>query len=265
VIDIASMSEDREVLSEVWGGRVPAIFNLAEQDGAAEPCCLMLPRMSYLPLITEKVKSHFSPNAEHKGPIWFSHKKIPLRWHLPIGLLFDMLGSRHQEVTPGSRLPWSITVHLSEFPAETLLECPSREAVESIFMSSLKESDQLKTSGKVMKQMQAREHSQLWLGLCSDKFDQFWAVNRRLMEGSDCWRHLPVRVYSGDNCAMAQRLMSPSSTLSDIMEQFSLPDTSHLVIQGVRPPLSTPVLWLARHLAHPDNFVYIAVQDQENH
>ena len=47
-------------------------------------------------------------------------------------------------------------------------------------MSSLKESDQLKTSGKVwivklylglnknqvMKQMQAREHSQLWLGLC---------------------------------------------------------------------------------------------------
>ena len=55
-----------------------------------------------------------------------------------------------------------------------------REAVESIFMSSFKESDQLKTSGKVwivklylgldkyqvMKQMQAREHSQLWLGLC---------------------------------------------------------------------------------------------------
>ena len=100
-------------------------------------------------------------------------------------------------------------------------------------MSSLKESDQLKTNGKVwivklylglsknqvMKQMQAREHSQLWLGLCrlvqiskkilgvsssnqyrfllkylfSDKFDQFWAVNRRLMEGSDSWRHLPVR------------------------------------------------------------------------
>ena len=51
------MSEDREVLSEVWGGRVPAIFNLAEQDGTAEPCCLMLPRMSYLPLVTEKVKS----------------------------------------------------------------------------------------------------------------------------------------------------------------------------------------------------------------
>ena len=51
------MSEDREVLSEVWGGRVPVIFNLAEPDGDAEPCCLMLPRMSYLPLVTEKVQS----------------------------------------------------------------------------------------------------------------------------------------------------------------------------------------------------------------
>ena len=134
-------------------------------------------------------------------------------------------------------------------------------------MSSLKESDQLKTNGKVMKQMQAREHSQLWLGLCSDKYDQFWAVNRRLMESSDAWRHLPVRfdfpqsivvgglecgytrstqhlkysfnfwnivcfrVYSGDNCAMTQRLVCPSATLADIKEQFSLPDNSSLVIQ----------------------------------
>ena len=51
------MSEDREVLGEVWGGRVPAIFSLAEEDGTAEPCSLMLPRMSYLPLATEKVYS----------------------------------------------------------------------------------------------------------------------------------------------------------------------------------------------------------------
>ena len=83
-------------------------------------------------------------------------------------------------------------------------------------MSSLKESDQLKSGGKVlhlqhctpaplhpcttctcttctctpasaplhlhlhqvMKQMQKKEHAQLWLGLASDKFDQFWAINR---------------------------------------------------------------------------------------
>ena len=71
------------------------------------------------------------------------------------------------------------------------------------------------------------------------------------MEGSDTWRHLPVRsdflqlykeggglnqshlfrVFSGDNCAMTQRLVCPSATLADIKEQFSLPEPSSLIIQ----------------------------------
>ena len=45
-------------------------------------------------------------------------------------------------------------------------------------MSSLKEADQLKHSGKVVSLMQKKDHNQLWLGLTSDKFDQFWAINR---------------------------------------------------------------------------------------
>ena len=52
-------TEDREVLQEVWSGRVPTMFSLAEddcKDTTADSCYLMLPRMSYLPLATEKVK-----------------------------------------------------------------------------------------------------------------------------------------------------------------------------------------------------------------
>ena len=47
-------TEDRAVLQEVWAGRVPATFTLPGQD--CPPCCLLLPRMSYLPLATEKVR-----------------------------------------------------------------------------------------------------------------------------------------------------------------------------------------------------------------
>ena len=50
--------------------------------------------------------------------------------------------------------------------------------VEAVFMSSLKEADQLKHNGKVVSMMQKKDHNQLWLGLTSDKFDQFWAINR---------------------------------------------------------------------------------------
>ena len=33
---LARMAEDREVLAEVWAGRVPAVFSLAEEDWRGE-------------------------------------------------------------------------------------------------------------------------------------------------------------------------------------------------------------------------------------
>ena len=33
---LARMAEDREVLAEVWAGRVPAVFSLAEEDWKGE-------------------------------------------------------------------------------------------------------------------------------------------------------------------------------------------------------------------------------------
>lgn len=72
-----------------------------------------------------------------------------------------------------------------------------REIVESHFMSCLKEADVLKHRGQVVSRMQKKDHNQLWLGLVNDKFDQFWSVNRRLMEPSseDGFKYIPIRCY----------------------------------------------------------------------
>ncbi len=40
-----------------------------------------------------------------------------------------------------------------------------REDVETYFMSSVKEADQLKHQGKVVSAMQKKDHNQLWQGL----------------------------------------------------------------------------------------------------
>lgn len=73
------------------------------------------------------------------------------------------------------------------------------DLVEAHFMSCLKEADVLKHRGQVVSTMQKKDHNQLWLGLVSDKFDQFWAINRRLMEttaDSDGFKHIPIRCYN---------------------------------------------------------------------
>jgi len=244
-------AEDREVLREVWGGRVPACFKLASwgspDDGAvaavtdsavasADPYYLMLPRLSYLTLVTEKIRKHFSSKmllpsvpggSEGDSEMWFSDGSSgsPLKWHLPVGVLFDQLTIQNQDSAEETaeaddsclgHLPWNINVHFGNFPKEQLIKFDSRELMESHFMSCIKEADQIKHGGRVISAMQKKDHNQLWQGLQNDKFDQFWAVNRRLMDnktglthaasdpstGTDrnTFKHIPVRLY---RCAAA--------------------------------------------------------------
>jgi len=264
--------EDREVLHEVWSGRIPTVFSLSfdeyDSEESPDPCYIMLPRMSYLPLATDKVKKHFSGYNCEEGHMWFSFNGSPLKWHHPIGLLFDVLSGGPES---DDSLPWSLTVHFTKFPTDLLLPCHTREQIETVFMSSLKEADQLKHSGKVVSMMQKKDHNQLWLGLSSDKFDQFWAINRKFMEplpGEESFKHIPIRFYIGGNdnslsSSILQKLVTCGSQtqpklLGDLVQEMEW-ENAKLVIQGVQPDMQVPLEWLARHLAYPDNFLHIAV------
>lgn len=53
----------------------------------------------------------------------------------------------------------------------------------------------------------------LTLFFFSDKFDQFWAINRRLMEShgeNEGFKHIPIKFYSDDGTC-SQRLVSPKN------------------------------------------------------
>ena len=53
------MAEDREVLREIWEGRLPVCFTLATEEIttpiAPDPFYLMVPRITYFPLVIDKV------------------------------------------------------------------------------------------------------------------------------------------------------------------------------------------------------------------
>uniref|UniRef100_A0A8C4QEG5 ATG5 autophagy related 5 homolog (S. cerevisiae) n=1 Tax=Eptatretus burgeri TaxID=7764 RepID=A0A8C4QEG5_EPTBU len=162
----------------------PACF-----QGHKQTHTVLLPRISYLPLVTDK----------DTGDVWFDFEGTPLKWHYPIGLLFDLYA-------PNSSLPWNITVHFKGYPQDELLLRSSKEEIETQLMSTLKEADSIKHRGGagrrgctgVMSELQRKEHRQIWLGLSNDKFEQFWAVNRKLMDvpaEETTFRHVPFRLY----------------------------------------------------------------------
>ncbi|XP_046403770.1 autophagy protein 5 [Ischnura elegans] len=288
------MANDREVLREIWEGKLPVCFQIHPEEvyalQAPDPFYLMVPRLSYFPLVTDKVRKHFSRHIQPErrdAEMWLDFNGQPLKWHYPIGLLFDLQGN-------DISLPWNITVHFDKFPEAEILHCPSREAVESHFMSTVKEADALKHRGQVAGSMQKKEHNQLWMGLQNDKFDQFWSVNRRLMEvgstggggggsatvgggaideGSShrpCFRFIPFRCYMPSlDVPYRQRPVRPctddgrSRTLGELLEEVfpeekgQATQTVRVVTHGVEPPKEVPLQWLSEHLSYPDNFLHL--------
>lgn len=132
-------------------------------------------------------------------------------------------------------------------------------------MSCIKEADVLKHRSQVVSNLQKKDHNQLWLGLqngdflqpsfiyyysksmslslqfsvlshcilISDKFDQFWAVNRKLMEvnSEETFKYIPFRLYQGDK-PFSQRLVKPvneegqKKTLFHFLQEIYADDAS---------------------------------------
>uniref|UniRef100_A0A8C4GT74 Autophagy protein 5 n=1 Tax=Dicentrarchus labrax TaxID=13489 RepID=A0A8C4GT74_DICLA len=276
------MADDKDVLRDVWFGRIPTCFTLNQDEVTereAEPYYLLLPRVSYLPLVTDKVKKHFLKvmKAEDVEEMWLEYEGTPLKWHYPIGVLFDLHASN-------TVLPWNrrnecwtqIRLHINDnnFPDRDLLHCTSNSVIEAHFMSSIKEADALKHKSQVVNDMQKKDHKQLWMGLQNDKFDQFWAINRKLMEyptEEGGFRYIPFRIYQTmSDRPFIQKLFRPVSpegnvhTLGDLLKEILIKiiceqKRYQVVIHGIEPLLETPLQWLSEHLSHPDNFLHICV------
>ncbi|XP_043921174.1 autophagy protein 5 isoform X2 [Protopterus annectens] len=272
------MTDDKDVLRDVWYGRIPTCFTLYQDEVTereAEPYYLLLPRISYLTLVTDKVKKHFLKvmKPEDVGEMWFEYEGTPLKWHYPIGLLFDLHASN-------TALPWNIIVHFKNFPEAELLHCLYKDTIEAYFMSCIKEADALKHKSQVINEMQKKDHKQLWMGLQNDKFDQFWAINRKLMEypAEDLgFRYIPFRIYQASSeRPFIQKLFRPvdadgqlqslGDLLKDVFPIALTPEDGEkkfqVMIHGIEPLLETPMQWLSEHLSYPDNFLHISVIPQ---
>uniref|UniRef100_A0A673JLJ1 Autophagy protein 5 n=1 Tax=Sinocyclocheilus rhinocerous TaxID=307959 RepID=A0A673JLJ1_9TELE len=216
------MAEDKDVLRDVWFGRIPACFTLSPEETTereAEPYYLLLPRVSYLTLVTDKVKKHFLRvmKAEDVEEMWFEYEGTPLKWY-SIGLS-------------------SKSILISEF-----LDILTRNKT------------------KILSKM--------------NKFDQFWAMNRKLMEyptDEGGFRYIPFRIYQTmSDRPFIQKLFRPVSpeghtlTLGDLLKELFPaaiyePKRFQVMIHGIEPLLETPIQWLSEHLSHPDNFLHISI------
>jgi autophagy-related protein 5 len=302
------LMDDKEITRELWQSRIPVCFILSDEDISKvnrselpEPLYLMLSRQSYFPCIIEKIHRYYSIYFKEKenlnettnninlANLWLEYESIPLKWHYPIGVLYDLYTSSVS--TTSSHLPWQIIVHLSKFPEGEIIRFPDKESIEAYYMSTVKEADALKHKGQIIGDMQKRDHKQLWNSLLQDKYEGFWNINNRLMSYTDniqYFRYIPFRIYILDK-PFIQKLFSPFvpeenkwMTLNDLLhsaltheaqcEQLANEkkilstniDDYKILIHGIQPPLQTPIQWLSEYFSYPDNFLHICLVEKRS-
>jgi autophagy-related protein 5 len=103
---------------------------------------------------------------------------VPLKWHFPIGLLYDLHcgASRHSlEDEPSKRpvagsddedggLPWRIELHFKDRPENVLVPLDADgKVLRDAFTNSVKEASFLRSgSGKVVMSLSKEDSTQLW-------------------------------------------------------------------------------------------------------
>ena len=142
---------------------------------------IQYPRLSYLPFLLPRLHTFFAsslidPDAlPHTG--WFSFENVSLKWHYPLGLLYDLFsGAAPSQVSPtdpddkndseedGSILPWRLVVHFADWPAEQLVSLDSEgKVLHDAFINSVKEADFLRNgTAKGIMSLSKDDSTQLW-------------------------------------------------------------------------------------------------------
>ncbi|KAI4289531.1 MAG: hypothetical protein L6R35_001197 [Caloplaca aegaea] len=249
---------------------------------------IQYPRLSYLPFLLPRLHAFFTsflidPSvAPHEG--WFSVEDVPLKWHYPLGLLYDLFSgaapaqadrseddNNHSPSRPHpSTLPWRLTLHFTEWPGDQLVQ-PDAEGkvLHDAFINSVKEADFLRNgTAKGIMSLSKDDSTQLWT-----------AVQERAQ-----LRHIPLKVYlpsspsasepSSGHLRVIQSLVTPylqgarepqtlgmalHGLVPALFPSRKTPIHAKPVLHGAVVPMSSPVETLLREAAYLDGWLHLGL------
>jgi hypothetical protein len=194
---------------------------------------------------------------------WFEDEatQIALRWHLFVGVLFDMKRERD--------IPWRIRLHFTSYPSSQILPLSAGQVqtqVQQFFKNSLKQALCLEYgNSKAALNVTKESHGRLWEAISTANFKLYQQVNKDLALQNNL-SLLPVRLYVNTRPPIQRSIRDETRTLGSLLTEW-LPDyfvaeepAETVVswrISGLQLPLDTILIDTWTQLCHADHFVYI--------
>lgn len=163
------------------------------------------PRTSYLPLLLPRLHAFFTPFliadqesvAAEEG--YFTFDGVPLKWHLPLGLLYDMyVMSVRDPSLEKALLPFRLTLH---FQAGSVTErfnliSPDPITMHDSFINSVKEADFLRSgTAKPIMTLPEADSKALWTATQHNDLATYARVHQMLLPATGQMRNIPLRIY----------------------------------------------------------------------
>ncbi|KAI9756601.1 MAG: hypothetical protein M4579_003779 [Chaenotheca gracillima] len=204
------------------------------------------PRLSYLPFLLPRLSTFFHTARIDPGSNigWFSYEGVPLRWHWPVGLLYDLFSGAQgvtvsgRQVREGGRagnegldenegvgrasgesvgketLPWRLEVHFEEWPEDQLVRLDDEgKVMHDAFINAVKEADFLRNgTAKGIMSLSKDDSTKLWNAVETHDITSFMSINQKLLDPPGAkLRHVPLKVYLPSSASSAEQNISPSA------------------------------------------------------
>ncbi|KAL8939253.1 MAG: hypothetical protein Q9216_003455 [Gyalolechia sp. 2 TL-2023] len=291
----------------IWNGSVPLDIRLSPSEcrvyDEADSYLIQYPRLSYLPFLLPRLHAFFTSffidptSAPHEG--WFSYEGVPLKWHYPLGLLYDLFSGAppaqaidsehdHSPSRPySSTIPWRLTLHFTDWPGEQLVQ-PDTEGkvLHDAFINSVKEADFLRNgTAKGIMSLSKDDSTQLWTAVQEHRRSAFDPIFQKLMYAQGApLRHIPLKIYlpsspsasepSSGHLRVVQSLITPffqgtkepqtlgmalHALLPTLFPSRRTPILAKPVLHGAVVPMSSQVEGLLREAAYLDGWLHLGL------
>lgn len=238
---------------------------------------------TFLPLMVEYFSSYVDELA--KIPTWLEWNDIPLKWNLPVGVLYDVLtlSQRTHKKDDDSNV-W--TLHLrykDQYPRTTVIPfvyttvdgtVDYAKSLHELIVNQLKQSCfVMNGSAKPMLNLSKEDSTKLWEAIQNHNLAHYNQVNRRITpRDSSLVLKIPIKIYMPGFAQVIQHPISTVNaegaltTLKEVLEaniprMELLQNPLTVLIHGiaVQEMLDTPAIQYWELFSYLDNFLHVVI------
>lgn len=281
-----------EIQRFIWSATIDVQITLASTDSnqmeVPRHYYVRVPRNSYFPLHYPETLNYFKdyllvPGWSERSEWWLQYEGVPLKWNVPIGVLYDTLTGldpvkRAEEQARGL---WHLELRYRSYPDQEILPLPNYSTLESFWMNLMKEACfVMNGSAKSMMVLSKKDTSDLWeVGVVQNNLNRFLQSFDKVKpkEVADL-KKIPLRVYitainkvinipvlpfKKADVQESESAKTLSECLTELVPDLFPSDSKPLakaVMHGIEVPLDSTMLGLWREgCYYIDGFLHISL------